>query len=240
MMPRRVRRTGLNLRHTMATLIMVAGALVMLTPLIADQLAMWKQRRLVSEVELLRPVVSAPEGEATAAAPSAAPGESEPAQSAPEPAAPPTAPQTVPAAVPVGLAGYVLEIPSLDLRYAVTADIDDRHLARGPGQYPSTPLPGASGNTAIAGHRTIKGRPAFFYALDKLKVGDPITVTYPDRRFQYEVERVYLTTPYDLTVLAQTPQGSLTLTTCDPPGSDERRLIVRARLIQTQPATPNG
>ncbi len=42
-------------------------------------------------------------------------------------------------------------------------------LRKGPGHYTGTPIPGQSGNAAIAGHRTTYGHP--FYNLDGVKVG---------------------------------------------------------------------
>lgn len=78
----------------------------------------------------------------------------------------------------------------------------------------------------------MRGRPAFFYAINQLEPGDTILVGYRDKTLTFAVERVFLTTPFDLTVLNPTPYPTLTLTTCDPPGSDEMRLIVRAQLIK--------
>ena len=47
--------------------------------------------------------------------------------------------------------------------------LDD--LAKGPGHYPGTPLPGQIGNAAIAGHRTTHGAP--FFRLNELDAGRP-------------------------------------------------------------------
>ena len=59
--------------------------------------------------------------------------------------------------------------------------------AAGPGTTPGTPLPGARGTVAIAGHRTTYG--AWFRRLDKLNSGDKIELTMPYGRFTYAVER---------------------------------------------------
>lgn len=136
--------------------------------------------------------------------------------------------------VPFGSAGYRIELPTLGVAYPVYADIGNAELASGPGWYPYTARPG-EGNTGIAAHRTYGGAPSFFYALDKLAPSDPIVITYPDRRLIYTVERVWITHPYDLAVLDPTEVPALTLTTCDPPGTEDNRLIVRAVLMATEP-----
>lgn len=169
--------------------------------------------------------------------PEAAPIDQEPEPIPPPSAEPPSdvtkttehATPSPPPPEPVGSAGYRLEIPALGLSYPVYADIANEDLAAGPGWYPYTAPPG-EGNTAIAGHRTFNGAPSFFYELDRLQPGDEIHLVFSDRQMTYEVSESWITSPYDLGVLAPTPSPSLTLTTCDPIGSEEHRLIVRATL----------
>ena len=60
-------------------------------------------------------------------------------------------------------------------------------LRRGPGHYPDTPLPGARGTVAVAGHRTTYGAP--FRRLDELDRGDRVEMVMPYGRFRYRVER---------------------------------------------------
>lgn len=125
-----------------------------------------------------------------------------------------------------------IEIPSLDYHWVIQPDIGNEELDRGPGHYPQTPLPGDPGNAAISGHRTIGGRPAYFYRLDELAPGDLIHIHREGKTYTFAVERSFLTVPTDLSVLDPTPHPALTLTTCDPPGSDVMRLIVQARLVE--------
>ena len=75
----------------------------------------------------------------------------------------------------------------------VVAGTDTSSLRRGPGHYPGTPLPGARGTVAIAGHRTTYGAP--FRRLDKLDDGDRITLNMPYGRFVYAVERKRIVPP---------------------------------------------
>lgn len=206
-------------RVTMGNLLLMMGALVTLTPLAFTAYAeiMWRLE-VKYYAEAPTPVLLSPVGDA-ATQPAAAPpkaGEPEPLKLNRSQGAP----------------SYQLEIPRIGIKYLVGEGVDNPVLAKGPGHYAQTVLPGEMGNAALAGHRTVRGRPAFFYAINELEPGDPIRVGYRDKTLTFTVERVFLTTPFDLSVLNPTPYPSLTLTTCDPPGSDEMRLIVRARLVE--------
>src|SRR5690606_16192394 len=104
-----------------------------------------------------------------------------------------------------------------------------RHLRQGPGFYPEGSLPHLGGNVAIAGHRTTYG--AWFRHLDRLQPGDLIRLVYKGEIYNYEVEWIREIAANDWSVIAQTDEHVLTLTTCHPPGSSAYRLAVRARWI---------
>lgn len=229
-------------RVTIGNLLLVAGLLVILVPLgvtAYDTVAWWLQVRHAAEAP--SPVLLTPVGEAVSALPVVTPPEPatpEPADAAAGRTEPDTPAPAERADLPLlqvdrsqGIPVYQVEIPRIGVKYLVGEGIDNPVLAKGPGHYPQTVLPGELGNAAIAGHRTIRGRPAFFYAINELEEGDEIKIGYGDRLLTFAVERSFLTSPYDLSVLDPTPYPSLTLTTCDPPGSDEKRLIVHARLV---------
>ena len=78
-------------------------------------------------------------------------------------------------------------MPSIGVSSVVVAGTDTASLRLGPGHYPGTPLPGARGTVAIAGHRTTYGAP--FRKLDKLARGDRIEVRMPYGTFVYAVEQ---------------------------------------------------
>ncbi|MDQ1289824.1 MAG: sortase [Actinomycetota bacterium] len=120
----------------------------------------------------------------------------------------------------------------------VGGDVSEQTLSRGPGHYPDTSAPGRAGNFAVAGHRTGWGSP--FLELDSLEPGDEVVVTdRAGREHPYVVDDRRLVAPEDDWVLGRDPLGTglptLTLTTCDPPGVNDRRLIVFATL-----ADPDG
>ena len=126
------------------------------------------------------------------------------------------------------------EIPKLGVDTIVVQGTSPSALKAGAGHYPSTPLPGANGNVAIAGHRTTYGRP--FNRIDQLKVGDTILLSTPDgKKYTYRVSRPpFVTSPYDWTIIAKSKKPLLTLTTCHPKGSARERLVVRAELVKRE------
>jgi sortase A len=120
----------------------------------------------------------------------------------------------------------VLRIPRLRLEVAVLPGTDDRTLDRGVGLIEETAPPGIDGNTGIAGHRD-----GFFRGLKDIVTGDAIEMDTLDETNAYRVERTWVVTPDDVSVLDPTPAPALTLVTCYPfyyVGSAPQRFIVRA------------
>jgi sortase A len=134
--------------------------------------------------------------------------------------------------IQVGHALTRLRIPKLGVDTIVVEGTTLSALRAGSGHYPRTPLPCEPGNVAIAGHRTTYSKP--FAEIEKLRPGDMIVLESPVGKCWYEVDRKpWSTDPYDWSVARSLRGSFLTLTTCDPPGSAARRLIVRARLVKS-------
>jgi sortase A len=132
-----------------------------------------------------------------------------------------------------------IEIPALDVEAIVVEGTTPSALRAGAGHYQQTSLPCEKGNAAIAGHRTTYSKP--FANLQDLADGDEIVVTTPVGRCTYEVVGdPWITHPGDFRVLQPVRGSVLTLTTCDPPGSAERRLIVRAELVSSEVLPADG
>jgi LPXTG-site transpeptidase (sortase) family protein len=115
----------------------------------------------------------------------------------------------------------------------VSEGVGPGQLARGPGHFPGSALPGQEGNFAVAGHRTTHGGP--FGDLDGLRAGDEIHVTdSAGQRFLYLVLERRIVSPADTWVAGPDPLGhgtpTLTLTTCHPRYSARQRLVVWAEL----------
>ncbi len=124
-----------------------------------------------------------------------------------------------------------IRIPALDVDAVVVEGITPSALRAGAGHYPQTPLPCEQGNVAIAGHRTTYGKP--FGNLDRLKPGDTIELTTPIGGCVYQLTKApYVVEPTDMSVIDNTAERTVTLTTCHPKGSAAQRLIVQARWVK--------
>jgi sortase A len=149
----------------------------------------------------------------------------------------PTTGQPAPAPTPTGDAVAIIRIPRLDLEKAVVEGVSVADLKKGPGHYPTTPLPGQPGNAAIAGHRTTYGAP--FFRLDEVGPGDDVFVATRQGEFRYRVSASRVVNPNQSEVLDPTDDNRLTLTTCHPRFSAKQRLVVVASLVNDPaPATP--
>jgi sortase A len=127
-----------------------------------------------------------------------------------------------------------IRIPSIGLSKYVVEGTDVDSLRKGPGHYPETPLPGGSGTSAIAGHRTTYGAP--FRHIDEVKRGQPIVIDMPDGRFVYRVQGTKVVDDQDLSVLDRVGYPRLVLSACHPLYSAAQRIIVFARLAKRERA----
>lgn len=133
----------------------------------------------------------------------------------------------------------VIEIPAIGVEKTIVEGTTRDALRSGPGHYRSTPLPGRTGNTAIAGHRTTHGAP--FFDLDLLEPGDEIQVETLEGTATYLVEAHddgtggqvghMIVDPSDVGVIADQGDNRLTLTACHPKYSAKERIIVTATLV---------
>jgi sortase A len=125
-----------------------------------------------------------------------------------------------------------IRIPVIGINQVVVEGTNTPDLRKGPGHYTGTPLPGQSGNVAIAGHRTTYGHP--FYNLDSVKVGDPIVLTTLQGIFVYDTTKSFVVSPSDSSVVDNVFADQLTITTCNPRFSATSRLVVQAKLAHSQ------
>jgi sortase A len=143
---------------------------------------------------------------------------------------PQDAPERV-AKVP-GQAVAIIRIPKIDVDYVVVEGTDTEALKKGPGHYTQTAYPWQDhGRVGIAGHRTTYLAP--FWSLNELRPGDRIVLATEYGIFDYRVTRLAVTPPSGIlpsgaSVLGQTPDPTLVLTTCNPRFSASTRLIVFA------------
>jgi sortase A len=145
-----------------------------------------------------------------------------------EPARLPGAPAVAPTRPRTGHAFGRLVIPRLGLSTVAVEGTDSGDLARGPGHYPSTSMPGSGGVVAIAGHRTTYGHP--FRHIDDLRPGDSITLEMPYGTYRYVVYAKRIVDDRNWSILRPRTFEKLVLTACHPLYSAEQRYVVFARL----------
>ncbi|MEY2468571.1 MAG: sortase [Actinomycetota bacterium] len=148
----------------------------------------------------------------------------------------PAGPDYNPPPAPTGTAIAIIKIPRIGVEKTVVQGVGVEDLKKAPGHYPNTPMPGQKGNASIAGHRTTYGAP--FYNLDELKPDDKILVTTLQGSFEYDVIETKIVRPSDVSVLDETDDDRLTLTTCHPRFSASSRMVVTAKLIGTALPVP--
>lgn len=115
-------------------------------------------------------------------------------------------------------------IPSIKLN-ALVVEGDEKALQKGVWLLPKTAYPG-NGNAVLSAHRTKE-----FYHLNKLKVGDEITVYWQGKEYQYRVKKNFTVKPNDIEILNKTSNSQLTLFTCEPLISMAKRIVVIAEQI---------
>ena len=122
----------------------------------------------------------------------------------------------------------VLSIPAIDLEMPIYLGATEKHMADGAAHLSQTSLPigGMDTNCVIAGHRGYGGASYFRY-LDKLHVGDRVSVTNLWETLTYRVCEIRVIDPSDVEeILIQPGRELLTLLTCHPYASGGRQRYV--------------
>lgn len=102
--------------------------------------------------------------------------------------------------------------------------------------------PGQVGNTPIAGHSSndvfAAGAYKFIFAqLEKLTKGDVVYVNYEGTRYTYVVTKTEVVMPTEVNKLAvATDKPLITLITCTPLGTAQKRLLVTAEQVSPDPS----
>ncbi len=98
--------------------------------------------------------------------------------------------------------------------------------------FPISKYPGQKGNAVIIGHRFLNLPPAkdTFFNLDKVKIGDEIVLKHDEGEWKYIVTETNIVDENDISVVKDTDDYRLTLITCTPLWTSEKRLVVIAKL----------
>ena len=122
----------------------------------------------------------------------------------------------------------VLEIPAMELIMPVYLGASDAHLAAGATVLGNTsaPIGGDNTNCVIAGHRGWRGADYFRY-IDRLQVGDTVTLTNLWETMTYTVTDIQIIQPHEVDkIKIQQGRDLLTLLTCHPYASGGRERYV--------------
>ena len=128
-----------------------------------------------------------------------------------------------------------LHIPKLSLCEPVQNGTDKETLALGPGLYDYAQLPGEGDrNVSIAAHRN-KSRNGvisewFFYYIDTLCEGDYIYLSDKKHIYRYLYDQTTIVEETDWSPIYSQGVSCITLTSCEPIGVADHRIIVRATL----------
>ncbi|MFD1719555.1 sortase [Georgenia deserti] len=150
----------------------------------------------------------------------------------------------VPDEVSEGQTFATMRVPSWgNEEYPISEGISDHVLDNlGLGRFPTSSMPGAEGNFALAGHRTLHSKP--LYRINELEVGDEIIVTTDEGEYTYAVSEYEIVTPDQVRVIEADPHNPggpavgqlMTLVACHPLGSTAQRWVTYAELEDFQPA----
>ena len=128
-----------------------------------------------------------------------------------------------------------IEIPSIRVDLPVYHGVDENVLqvAAGHLEWTSLPVGGENSHCAISAHRGLPSA-KLFTNLDKLQEGDIFLLRTLDELLTYEVDKISIVEPEDVSGLEIEPGKDLcTLVTCTPYGINSHRLLVRGHRIET-------
>lgn len=153
-----------------------------------------------------------------------------------------------PSATTVASADPKIIIPKINVEVPVVYDAPSveekavqKALEGGVVHYVDSPRPGEQGNAVIVGHSSNnilnKGKYKFaFVLLNRMEIGDTFYINKDGKRFVYKIFDKKVVSPTDFSVLGDTQKiSSVTLITCDPPGTSVNRLIVVGEQILPDP-----
>ena len=127
-----------------------------------------------------------------------------------------------------GIMGY-LSIEKLGLKLPICHGTDSGAMRAGVGHLEGTSLPigGEGTHCCLTAHRGLPSA-RLFAELDRLEPGDRFEITVLDRRLVYQVVKLLIVEPSDVSALAAVEGEDLcTLLTCTPYGINSHRLLVR-------------
>jgi sortase A len=228
-----LRRLSDQLPESRADRALVLATLTAITLVGAATVAVMRSNPVAEDLSFDAPtlVTAAPPSTATtvpSTTTSSAPATAPAPRTVPE--APPKEPR---AATPIVQVGEI-RIPKIGLVHPIYEGVTLTVIDRGPGHWPGSAMPGQLGNAVFAGHRVTHSHP--FKRLNELVPGDEIIFQTNDGVFTYTMTKQEIVTPKDTWIVNPTPEATITLFACHPPGSARQRIVVRGAFASSTPA----
>ena len=129
-----------------------------------------------------------------------------------------------------------LYIPKIDINLPYTTG-DETVMEKGAWwRQPDNGNPADGGNFVLSAHRFIMGltpqqtlRKSPFYNINKLEIGDKISIDYSGKRYEYTISKIFAVAPDAVEIEQRTEQPQLTLYSCTLGGSADGREVIVAK-----------
>jgi sortase A len=124
-----------------------------------------------------------------------------------------------------------IEIAAINVDAPIVMGDGWEQLKQGVGQHIGSSNPGQPGNLVLSAHNDIFGQ--IFRDLDQLEIGDEIIIYTNIRAYRYVIDQpTQIIEPTFVQVMDPTPQPTITLISCYPYLVDNKRIVVKASLVE--------
>jgi LPXTG-site transpeptidase (sortase) family protein len=133
-----------------------------------------------------------------------------------------------------------IQIETINIEGRIVQGESSLRMNDGFWHFPTTSFPGEKGNSVIIGHRFLHLPPRkdTFFNLEDIKIGESVVVsqntdpndTTKEEHLNYIVVETKIVEANDVSVIQQTDDYRLTLITCTPLWTSEKRFVVIAKL----------
>ena len=128
-----------------------------------------------------------------------------------------------------------LIIPKIGVNAPIVESESEKFgLSQGAWHLPDSSSPDRGGNTVITGHRFkyLPPNNVTFYSFDKLGEGDFVSVIWNKEEYDYYIVETKIVPATEVSILEASNEAKLTLFTCHPIYSTEKRLVVVAEPVK--------
>lgn len=128
-----------------------------------------------------------------------------------------------------------LLIPSIGINDTIHDGTGPEELNKGIWHRPHTSTPDKGSNTVLVGHRWLYNDPeaAVFYHLPKVKLDQKMVTVWNSKIYVYKITDIKEVDPSEISVEDPTEDNRLTVYTCTPLWTADKRLILSGELEKT-------